>query len=445
MSRNIVTSYLNARANYTIDTVWEGFPKRPPLDLSRGDSTLYTVLGRPSKLILNNRQEDGFRIPSDYSTRLLTGRNDNPGSLSGNSIAVVAPYTDFKWVRFGNGYKETYKLDGDAIVQFGFNPVEASYGLTQGIRTKILINMKDEVLDAAMVLAEIRGTATTASNLLLRLGRSMDAVRRRSPESFRYLMHGELGVDKRRLTQRFLKETAGIFLEWKYGIMPTIYDLEGATKALDLNATDTLFNHPPLLVARAKLQETNMVKGWHTVLDEPTNVYPQREADGRYPVVTTVSARADFTVSGEALRGLSQYGIGLGTVGTVLFDRTPFSFVLNMAFPIADLIKAWTGLAGVTPRGYSETYYHELKVPRTVIPCIINIYGNPHARTDVLVPAMKGKWFSRLGTNRAPFPLPFIKNPIKVSNISTVLALFTQLRDKPKRLEKIHGGDIGNL
>lgn len=139
----------------------------------------------------------------------------------------------------------------------------------------------------------------------------------------------------------------------------------------------------------------------------------------------------DYSINAEGIRGLSRYGIGLGTVATIAYERTPFSFVLNMAFPLAELIKAWTSLSsGVTVRGYSETFC----VLYTVLPGSAPIHSG---KGTASWKASDGRVlsFKRFGGSTVPMPLPFIRNPLKASNLATALALFTQLRkpDKPER------------
>lgn len=393
-------------------------------------------IGRVPEVKRNAKQADGYRTPSDYHMAftskypalsnkesvgyLLRGRvshlRNEPSSLGG------------KW----------FHMTGDFVSRLSTPPIPSYYtwALQQEARMKILNNIKDEAFDVAMLLAEIGKTATTASNLMLRIGRSMDAIRRRSPESFMFLMHGRMGVDKRRLTDKFLRETAGIFLEWKYGIMPSVYDLEGVTKSLDSIAEGSLFDRPPLMVARATAKRTDTMS-----CNMSYEQLFSRTSELSVVYDTSVSCRADFTVSGEALRDLSEYGIGLTSVATLLYDLTPFSFVANMVVPMAELIKAWGALAGVEVRGYTETLYTKYKVPKHTYSGNYQSWRNVKLITE----AQNFTEFVRTGSSSIPMPLPFIRNPVKVGNIQTVLALFTQMRGRPPRQPKLHGFDNKDL
>lgn len=415
---------------YSIDNMYE-YPFR--------ENEGHQMYSRPAVKV-NPKSADGYRAPSPYALRPYTLIGNSRFERSALSVGTCISNPNVVPNKDDPTNINIYNTTGDALVRYPLPYVFGStgeYNLQQELRTKILINIKDEILDVSMVLAEIGGTSRTVANSMLRVARSMDAVRRRTPESFAYLMHGKLGVDKRRFTQRFLKETAGVFLEWKYGVMPSLIDYTGACEALDLTSNGSLFDNPPLCVARATVGRdfSNDVKPWWNC-----GAYAPNET---VTVKTKViaSARCDYRISGEGLRGLSQFGLGPGTMATVLFDKTPFSFVLNMMLPVADLIKAWTALRGVNTIGYSETIYQDHSIKPTTLSFNVADGWQYLVRTK----PVKVKEFTRYTGSRPPMPTPFIKNPIKVENISTVLALFTQLRDNPKRPERIHGFDNKDL
>lgn len=360
-------------------------------------------------MVRNEPQTDGYRLPSNYS-------------WIADFVAQKATVAGSHSEREGWGTR-TYSYDGETPLSYRWTSIMEPQGVERSyrdeLRMKVLVNLKNEVLDAAMVLAEMQGTISLLEANLMRVARSMDAIKARKPESFRYLMHG-VGKGGMRPTEKALRETAGVYLEWKYGIMPTMSDIAGASKALDINDTGELWLNPPLLVARAGLQDR---------IRKDLEFYCPHFFNPKVTVDIDIqaAARVDYSVSSEGLRGLSRYGVGLGTVGTIAFERTPFSFVLNMALPLAELIKAWTAISsGVNVRGYSETFYVSAKSlagndnPLQGKPGIVRTWG----AEDL------GFQFKRNGGSSVPMPMPFIRNPIKAGNMATILALFTQLRRK---------------
>lgn len=385
---------------------WDGktYQMQPETRTTRG----FSSFERPTVPIINPKQSDGYRQPSSWVAEL-------------KSLAILATMAGTHTYRNPSGW--TYDtFTGTTVLATPLTelPTRASNVQSQQrnpLRMRILNNLREEILDVALVLAEMQGTVDLVTNGLYRVARSIDAVRARKPESFYYLMYGKRR-DNRRPTDKFLRETAGTYLEWKYGVMPTVYDVAGACKALDINEEGSLFDNPPLLVARATYSDSYLAKsrftgsafGWSDV-EVPLRIREQ------------AAARIDYSVSAEGLRGLSRYGIGLSTLPTVLLERTPFMFVLNMAFPIMELVKAWTALSGgVTVRGYSETFY----VSYQVLEGSAKPYGD-----DRLLFWSNGEpksEFIRNAGASVPMPVPFVRNPIKTGNLATALALFTQLR-----------------
>lgn len=355
-----------------------------------------------SDLVRSNPDANWYRKPTSYSASI--GPVVTMGTVSGEKPLGI-------WMQKAYGQSPFSPLDNPlALSQFTFND-------TQALRTKILNNIKDEVLDVAMVLAEMQGTVNTAVTALDRIGRSMQAVLKRKPESFYYLMHGRRR-DNRRPTDKFLRETAGEYLQWKYGIMPSVYDLQGASEALDINTEGSLWNNPPLLVGRASVKKESTTKtidfgnGWIWPVSIPCRI------------TTEYKARCDFRVTSEGIRGINRYGLSLSTLPTILFERTPFSFVLNMAVPIGELIKAWSALAGLDVAGYCETKYVRVEPMSTQQPST----GSAAWQTWSFQSAKPAFSMRREAFDKPPMPLPFVRNPITTGNLGTVLALFTSLR-----------------
>lgn len=407
MKITLLAKQLHANSKWTNTSTGEVYD-----DVTRS-MAVFQGFTKPDKPTIVPKDVDGFRRPTSYHCPAFS--EIGKGSSAGFRICEV----NGKGLSLGH-----FELDISGKTAIGFagstNPWYVPTPNVNALRSKLLNNVRNEVLDVAMVLAEMQGTTNIIVNGLMRIARSMDAVKKGNPRHYSFLLSGKT-KDNRRPTDKFLRESAGVFLEWKYGIMPTVYDIAGATKALDMAEDGSLWDNPPLLVGRAveTVSETGSQRGR---VHEPQGGW----ADVDVPVerFSQYKARIDYSVKGEGLRGLNRYGIGLSSIPTVLFDRTPFSFVLNMAIPISELIKAWTALAGCEVRGYCETLYQraafpEVQVGVTIrnVPCTVTL-------------TKQEDWVSwkRDAFPTIPMPLPYVRNPIKTGNLATVLALFTQLR-----------------
>lgn len=387
-----------------------------PIRLRFGNWSQSRHWTKPDKPVKNAKDPNGYRRPSNWSGAdsglIATGQLRSFEGIMPTNPAYICQYGGTVAAR---------------IVEQAVTPLSPN-----NVRMKVLNNIRDEVFDVAMVLAEMQGTVNTLSSNLLRVGRSLQAVKNRKPVHFDYLMHGRRPPNLRgRRADKFNREVAGTYLEWKYGIMPTIYDIQGACKGLDMNEKGSLFDNPPLLVARSSDQDTETVN-WPTWANAYASTF---RGFTSVRVTRAIKARCDFRVDGDGLRGLNRYGLGLGTVATVLYDKTPFSFVLNMAFPLAELIKAWTALAGVNVIGYCETSYIKKQPIKGSVSGVI--YGVDEVAK--LENFNTGIAFNRVAYYSVPFPVPFVRNPIKTGNVATVLSLFTQLR-KPRKtkLDSFH-------
>lgn len=364
-----------------------------------------------------NKPVDGYRKPSSYNCPAFS-------KTQFHCDIGMDPTRIFN----ANGTQEMY-FEGGLVGRVDMSSLSPNDHNVNNVRMKLLNNVRAEVFDVAMVLAEISGTADTLGTNLLRLARSLDQVKLRKPDSFWYLLNGKRR-DGRRPTDRFLRESAGTFLEWKYGIMPTVYDIQGACKALDMNEDGSLFDNPPLLVARAVDRSTISRGSARVSYTLPGSGGTSADLSVGTTIIDELKARLDYRVSGEGLRALNRYGLGLGTVATVAFDKTPFSFVLNMAVPIAELIKAWTALAGVDVVGYSETRYRRVDLHESPVQLVQPWWLSDVQKISAVVKKQEKAFvdFVRTAHATVPMPLPFVRNPVKLGNIQTVLSLFTQLR-----------------
>lgn len=370
---------------------------------------------KPDAVLINPKGPTGYRSPSPYA--------------AGHDKFVVEAEVHGKGAIIDRLWETRLTHSGTTAFTCSLTPSAAiadvmSHNTVNALRAKILNNVREEVVDVAMVLAEMMSTVDTAVTLLDRIGRSMLALKRRKPESFYYLLKGRRR-DNRRPTDRFLRETAGEYLQWKYGVMPTVYDLEGVSAGIDINSEGSLFSNPPLMVGRATIKENKLVPAFWQAPWESTrkDIYLSTEA----------KARIDFEVTAEGLRGLNRYGLGLTTIPTILWDKTPFTFVLDMLVPMAQIIKAWGALQGVNVIGYCETYYVKLECSGGTPP----IEGNNVTNGRIYIfPKSDAMAMERLVFDRPPMPLPFVKNPFKTGNVSTVLALFTALRSPSSGVSK---------
>lgn len=388
---------------------------------SKSDFTTGQLFSRSDVTV--NPKIDGYRNPSSYSaSRLFENNTCGYATVEPVRSPDAGPWPGAWWNEFTGTHRVTIGNRRNGSPPFNS---------TQQLRTKVLTNVQDELFDVSMVLAEISATAKTGSDIMLRIGRSMHALYKRDVRVFERLWSGKLptGRDGKPITGRYLdrfnRQTASMYLEWKYGIMPSVYDLQGVTKALDALEKGSLWSNPPLLVSRAVNRSTDTYKVPMTVHEAGgTTAHSQIDVMDRI----THKCRLDYTVESDLMHGLNRFGLGLTSLATVAWDKTPFTFVFDMVVPIAQIIKAWGALSGVRTMGYSETWHvhRELSAPQGVP----NQRSSGTATNVITLSANTEELMSRAAYKNVPMPLPFIRNPVKVGNMATVLSLFSQLRPK---------------
>lgn len=348
---------------------------------------------------------NGFRAPSPWSLTMPTG------------ILVKARFPTYH--ARGLYASSIWSAEGGSWASV---PTAWPKPSTDALWTKARNAVAEETMDVAMVLAEMQGSVDLVTSGLSRIARSMELVRLRRPHHFYYLLNGRTR-DNRRPTDKFLRESAGTYLEWKYGVMPSVMDVQGGLDSLTELEQATFFGRAPVMTARAREVATSELTTQAQVSIERFRAYLELS----WQLKTELYARIDYEVNCEALRGLRRFGIGWSTIPTVAFERTPFSFVLNMAIPIADIIKAWGALAGVSVRAVCLTTYREANIDHKLMGTEFVGYPTDPEVRDVDV-TKKFSSFTRNPLPRVPIPMPYIRNPVKTGNLSTVLALFTQLR-----------------
>lgn len=371
--------------------------------------------------VYNEPDSTGYRMPSNYYGRTTysgwAGNKPVVPVVGGYPLQRISP-TVTTWM--------------EAELPLVLPNIEVPTADINEVRMKVRNNVRDEIFDVAMVLAEMNETVGTIASAFSRIGRSMAAVRSKDKRVFEYLWNGQLPRDRNghvirgRSVDRFNRQAAGMYLEWKYGVMPSVYDAAGAIATLDAIEEGSLWNHPPILTARAtsKRSSTATIK---CEVSEPGG-WKAKDVMARIKYESDVKARLDYSVSSEGLHGLNRFGIGLTTLPTILWDRTPFTFVFDMVVPVSDLIKAWGALANVDVKSYCETTYTRAEVQGMPIVGLSD-YGREHAYTLKTTEILKDFDRVTFGT-RVPLPMPFVRNPIKTGNLSSVLALFTQMRPK---------------
>jgi len=165
----------------------------------------------------------------------------------------------------------------------------------------------------------------------------------------------------RKQLNRFFDEVAGVWMQWRYGLRPTLYEIEDHQKALQ----EQLFK-----ISRPTRQRAKRGTSF-----KETSYSSFTSFDGsswRYKTVTRtrieVKSYVWSKIPKSAVETFAQ-SYGFGNLASSLWEATPYSFCVDWVLNIGDFIAQWERYDGnvitdtcnvITTRVETETYIDSL-------------------------------------------------------------------------------------
>jgi len=209
------------------------------------------------------------------------------------------------------------------------NFMRTSHGIDLAaiLRSKI----KDQNLNLALSLAEYRKTADLFSSAAkdvyaafrsLRSGRGMKDIARylKTPND-----------DKQR-------DVANRWLQYQYGVKPTISDVYGSVEELNKKLYEGVF----LYVNFTRKSSESGQAFW------PNPSSPVGSSS--WSVRHNVRVKARYKISGGGVKQLSQ--VGITNPALLVWELIPYSFVVDWLIPVGDWLSSLDALAGVSDLRY---------------------------------------------------------------------------------------------
>jgi hypothetical protein len=271
---------------------------------------------------------------------------------------------------------------------------------------KVYSRLRDSDINVAVAIAEGGQTLNLIRELWLKLVAVVASGVKLSPAGVYKALFGT-GV----------KGIANTHLAIQYGIRPLMADIEGALKEIskfpklsfDVKASKTL-----------KLPIQN--HSWPEFTQGP------RFVDNRQKVITlTAVMKVRCTVDNPFLRHLSV--LGLTNVHAVVWEKIPFSFVIDWLIPIGKALENMNALDAV-----SVDWWHTTRHIQSVSMCTRTFGGTD--QDGYVWPVAKCSHVSvntsttrTIGSGSFPLqPYPRFKNPFSPIHIANAIALLTSLR-----------------
>lgn len=263
--------------------------------------------------------------------------------------------------------------------------------------------IKNAKLDLATGLAEAGQTISLINSMAISIGKA-----------FLQLKLGNLFSAIRAIAPTNRGEISNAFLAFRYGVEPLMNDIQGMAEHL----AERILDMKPLPVRASK-----------RFSDTITAVY------GDLTLTTTtvidIKYKVTYVISGsELLSNLSR--LGFTSPANVLWEKIPFSFVVDWFLPIGNFLGSLSALDGYEVReitrtvAYRRTIVSDIHVP-TSLPT--GIIGHPYAVSDVNFQCSVEQ--VKIKRELLPFlpslPLPSWRNPFTIGRAANALALLSQM------------------
>lgn len=287
----------------------------------------YVYPGRRSRsdLKINAPDARGFRSPSGYVVNFVNMSQDDTVLKYRSSAGAGAwgwdttPFYDPQYLQVN---------DMTAL------PVD----LSNQLKTRCLLQIKDQKINLALSLAFARETADMIYMRALQMAKIYDALRERNLPKARRIL--------RRAGYPIAKRLSDNILEYQYGWRQLAADIMGATQELDRG----LRREHEYLVARVSQKET--VDMSRTITGNYMWYYV---GNFTFSCVAEHAHRCSmwFEVNCNWSNKLSQ--LGLLNPAEAVADAVPFSFAVNWVWPIVDYLSTVDATVGLTYKGGAYT------------------------------------------------------------------------------------------
>lgn len=276
---------------------------------------------------------------------------------------------------------------------------------------KVLTKLRDNKVNLGVALAEARQTAEFVANNMNRMRRVLESAFSKNPrEWISGVRHAGSGR---------WKKVPNYYLENCYALNPLISDIHGSAEAL-ANAYERGLR--PCITAdafaRSGIEAMTHIPG--------TDVRTELTWGGESSYHVGVTA----DVPGWVMRNLNE--LGLTNPFEVMWEKIPYSFVVDQVIPIGNWIGTWDVSNYLT--------FRDGFITRRVDAQAVAVYRPTQntAQWEISEDSPGKAWSFWLDRKRLidfPTPVfPSLRNPLKLDNVAKAAALLTQLVGRHKKL-----------
>lgn len=338
------------------------------------------------------RKGGNYSTPTSYNSS--GGRWSSAGSSTfiGHSVFPPPDHPIYRVEYGGSGYAD-----------IGFNP-RTLYSLPSSVTSELLIKALNKLrhsdVNLGVMLAEARETSHLLTTAATRIASSVSAFRRRNPAQFYQAVRHQGTASWRKTPQAWL--------ELQYGWNPFMSDLRGAAVSLD----SSWVRDRNLFAVGAKKKRLDSCT--YDTYMSPSTINCRQTVN----VEATQKVQLCYRLSNFSLALFSS--LGLTNPLEIIWERVPYSFVVDWFLPIGNWLSALGGDFGYSfVNGSLTTFvrYSENGSP-------VKLSGSDEA---YLCPITGSAYYlKRQIYTSSPWPGLSFKSPVSSGHIANALSLLSQ-------------------
>lgn len=408
-----------------------------------GDDLMFCRLSEPftemqRKLITDTVSRLRPQLPMLSPTTRSGCRADR--SAGSTSIRRRESYSSPGWTTLTEG-PAFIAAERGSINEYGLNRWFTTNGIRSNgaelpaLRQAALLKVSDRKIDVATALAEATTTTAWLGGRVQTLARALIAVKRgRFGDAVAAINNTPVGPRPRWVKdiQRYRHrpprdwepkpwrpgaDLASRYLEFKYGLLPVLFDVIGGAQAL----SDFLHSKPDHLLTSVRVSRKAMYEAAVTLPVNANGV----EGFGQFDTYARWGGKIEliYQIEVASLKRASELGL---LSPNVVWELMPYSFLVDMVVPVGDFLEACSATLGCHfISGWELEYIRGVSQQSG---CTGVVLGPSTYTLEMKAAAYANTFaFERRQLMDFPSPQMFVKNPMSWSNAGTVAALLRQL------------------
>lgn len=347
---------------------------------------------------------NGWRYPTAYRRGVLYADEPSGSAIWNNYGGTTQNRYDYYseeipgWSVNGLTEWSTYLRYG-AWNMTGVTPPE---NMRARVDTEILNKLSSGNLNLGVAIAESRETVSMLSQNVISLVRAYSAARRGNWKQ----VFTQLGIGKHRFKA---KDVSSRWLEISFGWKPLISDIHAAYELLSVKLTERM----PMRAVRSVTSS----ESWDNTATDSSTLLKKRY------YTETVSRKATlwYYINDSRLAWASS--LGLLNPAVIVWEKVPFSFLVDWIIPVGNMLEACTNALGLT---FISGSYTDKSTASGKMTWAYKNQDPTKSWVGSFEQTFSATQYSRKAVSSFPLPRPYYKSPISTAHAILALTLIHQ-------------------